>query len=255
MKRKPSLRNIWNMLKLQSEIDLVGQICSGIMFSIIGILWWRLGINSYETGDILNTTEEVMKSVFNLYYSAIGLFWVSKRVLVNDTEYKKSQEILKVLPITKEENILSKFGGILLISFFAITPYITIYLFDASNRVLLISRGVLSLVCISILIIISIVNITRVDKRVRKFYKLSRVLSSILLAVPMVVYLASSVNYNDELNYILNKLIMSSFIENLGGRYIGVPALIMAVVLFEGFNYLYIKYSVLREERGIYESN
>ena len=172
-------------------------------------------------------------------------FIINNSFILNNL-LRKLSKIFEILPAKKGEIFLEGVINLLLVSISILVLYFSLYAIDINNFYGMGIRGMLCVIMILIFIYLTFINITRFFRN-EKPYKRVKIIGFILvLLIYLIPALFSLINYEDEINNIVNTIHGSSFVQTLGNKSVGV---IVGAVLFSIyfiFNYWYVKRQVYK---------
>ena len=230
--------------------NIVSFVCLFIV-CLLGMIFFNMQFDSiaYDIQHqfIINNSF-ILNNLLRVYSPFAGvLVSIIQWALPTQKNNNKLSKIFEILPAKKGEIFLERVINLLLVSISIFVLYFSLYAIDINNFYGMGIRGMLCIIMILIFIYLTFINITRFFRN-EKAYKRVKIIGFILLLlIYLIPALFTLINYEDEINNIVNIIHGSSFVQALGDKSVGI---IVGAVLFSIyfiFNYWYVKRQVYKD--------
>lgn len=171
------------------------------------------------------------------------VFWVLPK---QKYEYQITK-MSTLLPINKEELVISRFLSFGYVFLLLLIPYIGMFNVRIENSLIIEVRGVIAVFIIMVLLFFTVKNIARFFKR-DIGEKLVNILGLILMLVPSFIPLIIfEITGDESIFYIFNSSFNNRFIKSIGGSESGLWLGLAIISLIFIFNYWYVRRQVYKK--------
>lgn len=171
------------------------------------------------------------------------VFWVLPK---QKYEYQMTK-MSTVLPINKEELVISRLLSLGYAFLLLLIPYIGMFSVKVENTLIIDVRGIIAAFIIMVLLFFTVKNIARFFKR-DIGEKLVNILGFILILAPYFIPLIIfEITGDESIFYIINSSFNNRFIKSLGGSESGLWLGLAIISLIFIFNYWYVRRQVYKK--------
>lgn len=237
---KKRIKGMWSIVCLSSlgSRSYILSINMGFIFlTIVRLLGWRRSFYSISTGeDIYKSLEYASTFIFLI----IAYIVMSIIIIPKNTSDSKLNEIVTFLPIRKNEKIIIRNINFLLISIYPLVLYWGLYMISVEGTVPYVIRGMMGIAIFDLLIYLTLLNISRFFKRLKKGQRIVKVIGIIFAILVLLIFPTIYLN-------IVNNIHRNSLVQILGGRDIGIMVGIALFTIYFIFNYWYVRRQVYKK--------
>lgn len=178
---------------------------------------------------------------------SISIFFVVFWVLPNQKYECQITKMSTVLPINKEELVISRFLSFGYAFLLLLIPYIGMFNIKMENSLIIEVRGIIAAFIIMALLFFTVKNIARFFKR-GIGEKLVNIFGLILMLAPCLLPLIIfEITGDESIFYIFKSFSNSKFIQSLGSSEHGMWFGLVIISLIFIFNYLYVRRQVYKK--------
>lgn len=207
--------------------------------------------NIYE----FSTFSEVYAENFNVLVEtfdivsliSISIFFVVFWVLPKQKYEYQITKMSTVIPINKEELVISRLLSLGYAFLLLLIPYIGMFSVKVENALIIEVRGIIATFIIMVLLFFTVKNIARFFKR-DIGEKLVNIFGLILMLAPHILPLIIfEITGDESIFYIFNSFSNSKFIQSLGSSEHGIWFGLVIISLIFIFNYWYVRRQVYKK--------